>query len=221
MCKLMSWNLINLIRAQLAQCSLPLPHSELHLYYPDTHFPESHLSIHHKLPYKQHSLQDHSEGESLPPPYVHCMLIRTKEWRHPEEPNMVSKYKHTKDDGQQTNAGQYPFIALLFHIQENGNTVLTASKHNTFTCLLQERCSFYWHNTLMHKMSQKMSITWHVSTKQRSEWDILCFQRKFNYGPYSNSATKLPIQPSELITKHAHKCPICNAHHLPEKTLQP
>ena len=44
--------------------------------------------------------------------------------------------------------------------------------------------------------------------------DILCFQRKFKGGPYSNSAIKLPIQPSELIKKHAHKCPIPNAGHL-------
>ena len=135
MCKLMPWNLINLIHGQLAQCNLPLPmpfpHSDHHFYYPDTHFPASRLSIQHKLPYKQHSLQHHFEGESLPPPYVHCMPIRTKEWRHPEEANMVSKCKHTKEDGQQTNSGQYPFIALLFHIQENANTALTASKHNT------------------------------------------------------------------------------------------
>ena len=102
----------------------------------DMHPSESHLSIHHKLPFWQHSLQHHSEGESLPPPYAHGMLIRAKECRLPEKSNMVSKCRHTKEDGQQTNAQQYPFIALLFHIQENADTTLTVSKHNKSTSLL-------------------------------------------------------------------------------------
>ena len=82
------------------------------------HSSESRLFIHHKLPYWQHSLQHHSEGASLPPPYAHCVLICTKQCRLPEESKVVIKCKHTKEDGQQTNAKQYPFIALLFHIQE-------------------------------------------------------------------------------------------------------
>ena len=95
MCKLMPWNLINLIHGKLAHCSLPLPmsfpQSDLHFYCPDTHFCESRLSIHHKLPYWQHSGQPHSEGESLPPSYAHRMLMCTKECSHPEESTMVSK----------------------------------------------------------------------------------------------------------------------------------
>ena len=51
--------------------------------------------------------------------------------------------------------------------------------------------------------------------------DILCFQRRFKCGPYSNSAIKLPIQPGEFIKKHAHKFPILEAGHLHEKMLQP
>ena len=70
----------------------------------DMHFFESRLPIHHKLPFWQHSLQPHSEGESLPPPYTHGMLIRAKECRLPEKSNMVSKCKHTKQDGQAKNA---------------------------------------------------------------------------------------------------------------------
>ena len=77
------------------------------------HFFESRLSIHHKLPYWQHSLQPHSEGEYQPTLYAHCMLLRTKEWHHSEESPMVSKCKHTKKDDQPTNARQYIFIALL------------------------------------------------------------------------------------------------------------
>ena len=38
--------------------------------------------------------------------------------------------------GQRTNAGQYPFIALLFHSQENANTILIVSEHNTSTWLI-------------------------------------------------------------------------------------
>ena len=50
--------------------------------------------------------------------------------------------------------------------------------------------------------------------------DVLCFQTKFKGGPYSNSAIKLPIQPSELIKKHAHKSPIPDAGHVHEEMLQ-
>ena len=50
--------------------------------------------------------------------------------------------------------------------------------------------------------------------------DILCFQRKFKCGPYSNSTRRLPIQPSEFIKKHAHKWPIPDAGHLHESMLQ-
>ena len=82
----------------------------------DMHSSESCLSHHHKLPYWQHSLQHHSEGESLPPPYAHWLLMRTKECSNPEESNMVSKCKHTKEDGPQTNSGQYTFIAFFSHI---------------------------------------------------------------------------------------------------------
>ena len=93
--------------------TMPFPHSDLHFYHPHMHFFESRLSIHHKLPYWQHSLQLHSEGESLPPPYAHGMLMCTKDNGHPEVSTMVSKCKNTKKHGQQTNARQYPFIALL------------------------------------------------------------------------------------------------------------
>ena len=119
-------------------CQCHFAHSDLHFYQPDMHFSESRLSIHHKLPHKQHSLQPHSEGESLPHLCALLVLMRAKEWRHPEESNMISKCRHTKKDGQQTNAGQYLFIALLFHIHKNANTALIASKHNTSNCLLQE-----------------------------------------------------------------------------------
>ena len=132
---------------------------------------------------------------------------------------MVGKCKHTKEDGQQTNAREYLFIALLLHIQENTNTTLTASKHNTFIDLLQEIGYFYWHNTLMHKYP-KTCQSHGMFGKNSALNDILCFQRKFKCGPYSNSTRKLPIQPSELIKKHAHKCPIPDAGHLHERMLQ-
>ena len=75
----------------ICHCQCHFPHSDLHFYQPDMHFCESHLSIHHKLPYWQHSLQPHSEGESLPPLYAHGMLMCTKDCGHPEESTMVSK----------------------------------------------------------------------------------------------------------------------------------
>ena len=111
----------------------------------DMHFSESCLSIHHKLPHKQHSLQHHSAREPLPPPCAHSMLICTKKSLHSEELDIFSKCKHTKEDDHQTNVGPYTFIALLFHIQENANTALIASKHNASTVFLQETCSFHWH----------------------------------------------------------------------------
>ena len=132
---------------------------------------------------------------------------------------MVSKCKHTKEDDQQTNIGQYLFIALLFQIQENANTTLTASKHNTSTEFLQETGSFYWHNTLMHKCP-KTCQSYGMFGKSDALNAVLCFQRKFKCSPYPNSAIKLPIQPSELIKKHTHKCAIPDAGHLHEKMLQ-
>ena len=119
---------------------------------------------------------------------------------------MVSKCKNTKEHGQQTNAQHYPFIARLFNIQENANTALTASEHNTSTGLLQETSSFYWCNTLMHKCPKRCQPHG-MFGKSTALNNILCFQRKFKCSPYSNLAIKLPIQPSELIKKHVHKCP--------------
>ena len=127
----------------------------LHFYHPDMHFPHSCLSSRHNLPYWQHSLQPHSEGGSLPPPHTPSMLMDAKECCHPEESNMISQCKHTKEDGQETNARQYIFLALLFHIPENPNSALTMSKHNKSTCFLQETCSFYWQNALMCKCPQR------------------------------------------------------------------
>ena len=133
---------------------------------------------------------------------------------------MISKCKHTKEDGQETNAGQYPFLALLFHIQENANTTLLASKHNTSACLLQETCSFYWQNALTHKCPQRCQ-SHGMSGKSNVLNDILWFQIKFKRGPYLNSSMKLGIQHSQVIEKHAHKNPIPGAGHLPEEKLQP
>ena len=132
---------------------------------------------------------------------------------------MVSKGKHTKEDDHQTNVGQYTFIALLFHIQENANTALIASKHNASIGFLQETCSFHWHKALMHKCRKKCQLNG-IFSKNSALNNILCFQTKFKCGPYSNSAIQLPIQPSELIKKHAHKCPIPGASHVHEKMLQ-
>ena len=111
-------------------------------------------------------------------------------------------------------------LPFYFNIQENANTTLTASKHNTSTGLLQETCSFYWHNTLMHKCPKKCQ-SHAIFGRSSALNDILCFQRKFKCGPYSNSTIKLPIRSSELIKKHAHKCPIPGAAHVHEKMLQP
>ena len=164
------------------------------------HFFESSLSIHHKLPHKQYSLQPHSEGESLPPFCALLVLIRTKEWRHPEESNMISKCKYTKQDGQETNFAQYPFLALLFQIQENTNTAVTMSKHNTSTCLPQEICSFYWQNKLSPKCPKRRQWP-DMFAKNNVVCEIICFPAKFKCSPYSNSAIKIAIQPSELIKK--------------------
>ena len=109
-----------------------------------------------------------------------------------------------------------PFIS---HSQKP-NTTLTASKHNTSTGLLQETCSFYWHNTLMHNYSKRCQ-SHGIFGKSSAPNDILCFQTKFNCCSYSNSVIKLPIQPSELIKRNAHKCPIPGASHLHEKMLRP
>ena len=133
---------------------------------------------------------------------------------------MISKCEHTKEDGQQTNAGQYAFIALHFHIQENANTALTASKHNTSTGLFQETCSFYRHNTLMHKCPKTCQSRTMLGRSSALD-DILCFQRKFKCGTYSNSTIKLCLRSSKLIKKHAHKCSIPGAAHVHEKMLQP
>ena len=113
----------------------------------DINSSESYLSIHHKLPHRQHSLQHHSEGESLPPLCTLVVLLQAKEWRHPEESTVVSKCKHTKEDGQQTNAGQYPLFALLVHIEDQTNIQLIGSKHSTFVWMLEEMCSLNWQNT--------------------------------------------------------------------------
>ena len=91
---------------------------------------------------------------------------------------MVSKCKHTKEDGQEANAGQYLFLGLLLNIQENTNTALTASKQNTSIGLLQETCSFHWHNTLMHKCPKRCQ-SYGVFGKSSSPDDILCFRTKF------------------------------------------
>ena len=204
----------------ICHCQCHFPHSDLHFYHPDMYICESHLSIHHKLPHRQHSLHPHSEGEFLPPLCTLLVLIRTKGCSHPEESIMVSKCKHTKEDGQQANARQYLFIALLFYNQENTNTALTASKHNAPTGFLQEICSFYWQNSLMHRCAKRCQ-SHGMFGKSNALNNILCFQTKFKCGPYSNSAIQLPIQPSEFIKKHAHKWPIPGAGHLHEKMLQP
>ena len=192
----------------------------LHFYHLDMHYPHSCLSSHHNLPYQQHSLQPHSEEEFLPPPYTQRMLMCTKEFRHPDESNMVSKCKHTKEDDQETNAGQYPFLALLFHIQENANTTLLASKHNTSACLLQETCSFYWQNALMHKCPQRCQSQG-MGAKTNAPNNIRVFQMKSEWGLCSNSEINLGVQPSELIKKHAHECPISGADHLHVELFRP
>ena len=89
----------------LAICQCRSHTFALRFYHPDMHYPHSRLSSRHNLPFWQHSLQPHSEEEFLPPPYTQRMLICTKEIRHPDESNMVSKCKHTKEDDQETNAG--------------------------------------------------------------------------------------------------------------------
>ena len=126
------------------------------------HFSESCLSIHHKLPYKQHSLQPRSEGEYLPPLYAHGMLICAKDSSHPEESTMVSKRKHTKEHEQQTNARQYPFIALLSNIQENANTTFNASEYNTSISFAPRNMLFLLAQPIDAQMSRKIPIAWHV-----------------------------------------------------------
>ena len=117
MCKLRPWKLINLIHGQFAQCNLPLPmsfpQSGLHFSHPDMHLSESRLFIHDKLPPKQHSLQHHSEGESLPPLCTLLVLIRATEWCHSEESNMANKCNHTKQDGQQANTEHVNLLLFL------------------------------------------------------------------------------------------------------------
>ena len=89
----------------LATCQCRSHTLALRFYHPDMHYPHSRLSSRHNLPYQQHSPQPHTEEEFLPPPYTQGMLICTKECCHPEESNMVSQCKHTKEDDQKTNAG--------------------------------------------------------------------------------------------------------------------
>ena len=50
--------------------------------------------------------------------------------------------------------------------------------------------------------------------------DILCFQTKFKCSPASKSAIKLPIQPSQLIKRNAHNCPIPGASAVHTQTQQ-
>ena len=191
----------------------------LRFYHLDMHYPHSRLSSRHNLPFLQHSLQPHSEGGSLPPPYTHRVLMCTKEFRHPDESNMVSQCKHTKEDDQETNARQYLFLALLFNIQENANTALLALKHNTFICLLQETCYFYWQNTLTHKCPQRCK-SHDIFGKTNAPKNISFFQMKIEWGPCSNTAIKSIIQSIEHIKKHAHECPISGADHVHDKMFQ-
>ena len=202
MCKLMPWNIVKLIHGQLAQCNLPLP-----LPMPFPTLKPSFLPPWHAFLWitSVHPSQITSQVAFTSAPF----------WRRISATSLcpwnADVYKGLRpswgiNHGQQTNAWQYPFIALLFNIEENANTTLTASEYNTFTSLLQETCSFYWHNTFTHKCPQKCQ-SHGMFGKCNALNNILCFQRKFNCSPYSNSAIKFSIQCSELIKKHAHRCP--------------
>ena len=225
MCKLKGVSIINVAHRPLVQCSLPLPmpfpHSDPDFYHPKMPFSESNLSIHHKLPYRQHSLQPHSEGEYLLPPYVHCVLICTKGWGQSEESNMVSKCNHKKDYGQETNAAQYSFLALFFQIQEIANTPVTISKHNASILLAPANMLSLLEEHIDAQMSQKMPMALHVWQKQCSEQHSLLSKEIQGRSIFKLSNKKLAIQPSELINKNAHKCPIPGANHLHDRMLQP
>ena len=174
-----------------------------------------------KLPYKQHSLQPRSEGESLPHLCTFLVLIRTKKWRHPEEPSMVSKCKHTKQDGQQTHAEQYLFIALLFHIQENANAALTASKYNTSTWLLQERRFFYWHSILMHKCPKRCQSHGMFGKSNALNETFFAFKENSSAVRNQTEQQSFLFNPQNSSKNMHTKYPIPSAGHLHEKMLQP
>ena len=109
-----------------------------------------------------------------------------------------------------------PFI---LHSRKCKHSIDSVKKHNPSTFLLEGTCSFYWQNKLMYKCPRGFQSLG-MFGKSNALNDILCFQRKFKCGSHSNSTIKLPIQPSELIKKHAHKSPIPDARHLHEKMLQ-
>ena len=75
---------------------------------------------------------------------------------------MVSKRKHTKGHEQQINARQYPFIALLFNIQENANTTFNASEYNTSISFAPRNMLFLLAQPIDAQMSRKKPIAWHV-----------------------------------------------------------
>ena len=98
--------------------SFALGHSHTFLQIRSLHSSRNHLS-------GQHSLQHHSVAKPLPPLCTHFVLICTKQWRHPEVYNMFSKCKVTKEDGQETNAPQYPLLASFLQSRKLKNTIDT------------------------------------------------------------------------------------------------
>ena len=101
-------------------------------------------------------------------------------------------------------------------------------KHNIacvkaqYICLLAPRnMLFLLSERIDAQMSPKMPIAWNGCQNQCSEQNIRVFQMKSEWGPCSNSEINLVIHPSELIKKHAHKCPISGADHVHDKMFKP
>ena len=69
---------------------------------------------------------------------------------------------HKREHGQQTNDWQYPFIALLFNIQENANTTFNASEYNTSISFAPRNMLFLLAQPIDAQMSQKKPTKWDI-----------------------------------------------------------
>ena len=168
------------------------------------------MSVHSsQLPYRQHSLQPHSEGEYLQPLYAHGMLMWTKDCGHPEESTMVSKQ-------MLNNIHLLPFFLTLKKMQTQH--WLHQSITHLPACFKKHALSIgttHWCTNVpknanrMACLKNAMLSTTFFAFKENSRAVHIQIQ-KYNF----------LFNPSELSKKHAHKWPIPDADHLHEKMLQ-
>ena len=219
----MPWNLINHIHGTLAQCSLPLPmslpHSDLHFYHPLTC-----ISLNHVSPFITNYLIGSIHFSPIlkenlchifVPFLCWCVqrsgaILRSPTWSANADTQKRMVSKQILD-----NICLLPFY-FTFTKTQTQHWLCQSIAH--LSVLLRKTCSFYWHNTLMHKCPKKCQ-SHGMFEKCNALNNILCFQGEFKASPYSNSEIQLPIQPlwtqQETCTQVAHPwcrpCPWENA----------